>query len=171
MSGYEKNTQTSTLGGGVPGKFEVAFGNTMTGGQVALNRRKLRKAFKTNTVKVPSGTIRSSCGPFRSAYQLGDPLGRKNMSCGGCNQVNDVNSNAMRPKMADGVSDSDCNTMVHGVTPKEVPLASGNSTFVSDSSLFTQFKHLKSINLTYNDKTGGGDQNNGSYSFLNNLRG
>ena len=45
MSGYEKTT-TSSLGGGVPGKFEVAFGNTMTGGQVALNRRKLRKAFK-----------------------------------------------------------------------------------------------------------------------------
>ena len=169
MSGYEKSA-TSSLGGGVPGKFEVAFGNTMKGGQISLNRHKLRKAFKTNTVK-KANNIRSACGPFRSAYQLGDPLGRKNMRCGGCNQVNSVNSNVLRSSMADGVSNADCNTVVHGVTPLEVPLASGNAKFVADSSLFTQFKHLKAMNLTYNDKTGGGDDHNGSYSFLNNIRG
>lgn len=159
MSGYEKTT-TSSLGGGVPGKFEVAFGNTMTGGQVALNRRKLRKAFKTNKV-ANANNVSSVCGPFRSAYQLGDPLGRKYLRCGGCSQVNG----------ADSVSNQDCNVTVHGATPLDVPLGSGNGKFVADSSLYTQFKHLESMNLTYNDKTGGGDENNGSYSFLNNLRG
>lgn len=172
MSGYNRDSNPSSLGGGVPGKFEVAFGNTMTGGQVALNRRKLRKAFKTNQVYVNGNNKgRSSCGPFRSAYQLGDPLGRQYMSCGGCNQVNDVNSKTLRPKMIDSVSNKDCDTEVRGLTPNAVPLASGNAKFVADSSLFTQFKHLKSVNLTYNDKTGGGDDHNGSYSFLNNLRG
>jgi phosphoribosylformylglycinamidine (FGAM) synthase-like amidotransferase family enzyme len=69
------------------------------------------------------------------------------------------------------VSNENCNLVVKGVTPLEVPLASGNGKFVSDSSSYTTFKHLESINLTYNDKTGGGDEHNGSYSFLNNLRG
>jgi len=169
MSGYEKS-QSSSLGGGTPGKFEFAFGNTMTGGEVALNRRKLRKAFKTNKI-VKAGNRPSTCGPFRSAYQLGDPLARKYKSCGGCNQVNGVNSNVLRSSMSDSISNTDCDLTVFGATPTDVPLASGNGKFVSDSSMFTQFKHLKSINLTYNDSTGGGDQNNGSYSFLNNLRG
>jgi len=169
MSGYEKSGPSS-LGGGVPGKFEVAMGNTLKGGEVAINRHKLRKAFKTNRI-AKAGNIPSRCGPFRSAGHLGDPLTRKYASCGGCNQVNDVNSRVLNHKMADGVSNENCDLVVKGVTPLEVPLASGNGKFVSDSSSYTTFKHLESINLTYNDKTGGGDDHNGSYSFLNNLRG
>lgn len=169
MSGYEKNTTKSKLGGGIPGKFEAGFGNTQTGGEVAMNRRKLRKAFQTN--KVGPEKLSSRCGPFRSAFQLGDPLGRKNASCGGCNQVNSVNSNVLRSSMADSVSKKDCGLTVLNLTPADVPIASGNGKFVADSSLYTQFKHLRSVNLTYNDETGGGDEHNGSYSFLNNLRG
>jgi hypothetical protein len=170
MSGYEKNTQVSSLGKGVPGKFEAGFGNTMVGGDVALKRKKLRKAFKTNKVK-QAGNISSTCGPFRSAYNLGDPLGRKGLRCGGCNQVNDTISNVLNHKMADGVSNVDCDFVSHGVTPEDVPLKSGNIKFVADGSLYTEFKHLKAVNLTYNDSTGGGDEHNGSFSFLNNLRG
>lgn len=169
MSGYEK-TGPSKLGGGTPGKFEVAMGNTLKGGEVALDRHKLRKAFKTNKI-VKAGNISSRCGPFRSAGHLGDPLTRKYARCGGCNQVNDVNSRILKHTMADSVSNEDCNMMVRNVTPLEVSLESGNGKFVSDSSSYVNFKHLESINLTYNDKTGGGDEHNGSYSFLNNLRG
>ena len=169
MSGYEK-ISPSKLGGGVPGKFEVAYGNTMKGGEIALNRRKLRKAFKTNKV-AKAGNISSLCGPFRSAYQLGDPLGRRNKSCGGCNQVNDVNSNVLSSSRADSVSNADCDVVVYGATTSDVPISSGNGRHVSDSSMFVQFKHLSAMNLTYNDETGGGDNHNGSYSFINNLRG
>ena len=169
MSGYEKSAP-SKLGFGVPGSFEVGYGNTLTGNEVALNRRKLRKAFKTNRVQ-KAGNISSACGPFRSAFQLGDPLARKDMRCGGSNQVNDVNSKVLRRSMGDPVSSDDCSKMVHGVTALEVPLASGNSKYVSDSSLYTQFKHLESVNKTYNDKSGGGDDHNGSYSFLKSVRG
>lgn len=170
MSGYEKNTQVSTLGGGVPGSFKVGFGNTSVGSDIALKRKVLRKAFKTNKIS-KANNIAASCGPFRMANNLGDPLSRQNLSCGGCNQVNDVNSNVLNSKLADGVSNKDCGVTVHGVTPLDVPLQSGNSKFVSDSSLYTKFKHLEAINLTYNDKDPGGDQHNASYSFLNNLRG
>lgn len=168
MSGYEKG-QVSTLGGGIPGKYESAYGNTLKGGEVALNRRKLRKAFKTNNIK--QAGVKASCGPFRNAYNLGDPLSRQYLRCGGSNQVNDVNSNVLNHKKADSVSNADCNTTSHGVTPMQVKLQSGNIKHVADSSLFTQFKHLEAVNLTYNDKSGGGDDHNGSYSFLNALRG
>ena len=171
MSGYEKNTNVSSLGGGIPGKVEAGYGNTLIGGEVALNRKKLRKAFKTNKITDSTGKISARCGPFRMAYNLGDPLTRQNKSCGGCNQVNDTNSNVLNHKMSDSVSQNDCNELTRGVTPKEVPLKGGNTKYVADSSMFTQFKHLKSINLNYNDKSGGGDDHNGSYSFLNNLRG
>ena len=168
MSGYEKSG-VSTLGGGKPGQFESGYGNTLVGGEVALNRRKLRKAFKSN--KITKANVNASCGSFRNAYNLGDPLSRKNMSCGGPNQVNDTNSRILNHKMADSVSNTDCGNVTHGVTPADVALKSGNVKYVADSSLFTQYKHLEAVNLTYNDKSGGGDQHNGSYSFLNSIRG
>ena len=137
MSGYKGDSNPSSLGGGVPGKFEAGFGNTMVGSDVAMNRKKLRKAFKTNKIN-DSGTIKkSSAGPFRTAFNLGDPLGRRNVR----------------------------------KTTSSVPLQSGNAKFVSDSSLYTEFKHLRSVNLNYNDKTGGGDESNASFSDLNRVRG
>ena len=56
MSGYKGDSNPSSLGGGVPGKFEAGFGNTMVGSNVAMNRKKFRKAFKTNKIN-DSGTI------------------------------------------------------------------------------------------------------------------
>ena len=168
MSGYEKGS-VSSLGGGKPGQFESGYGNTLVGGEVALKRKILRKAFKSNNVS--QANVKASCGPFRNAYNLGDPLSRRNMSCGGPNQVNDTNSKVLNHKMADSVSNSDCGNVTHGVTPMDVKLKSGNVKYVADSSLFTQFKHLEAVNLNYNDKSGGGDEHNGSYSFLNSLRG
>jgi len=169
MSGYENTYVNSSLGGGKPGAYKIGFGSTMTGGQVAINRKKLRKAFKSNNVK--NTNLKASCGPFRSAYNLGDPLSRQYMRCGGSNQVNDVNSSVLNHKMSDSVSSSDCGKDVLGYTPLQVPLKGGNTKYVADSSLYTQFKHLESVNLTYNDESSGGDQHNGSYSFLNAVRG
>lgn len=163
----------TTLGGGVHGKKEVAFGNTLTGSEVAMKRRILRKAFKTNKIKVDGALTekRSAAGPFRTAFNLGDPLARKNMRCGGCNQVNDTNSNVLSSKMADGVSSQDCDLEVNGYTAHQVPLAGNNNKFVADSSLYTQFKHLGAVNLTYNDVTGGGDAHNASATVIRNIRG
>ncbi len=138
MSGYTGDSNPSKLGGGVPGKFEVAFGNTMVGSEVAMNRRKLRKAFRTNKVK-ENGSLtnkNSAVGPFRTAFNLGDPLGRRNVR----------------------------------KTTSATPLENGNAKFVSDSSLYTKFKHLSAVNLTYNDKTGGGDESNASFSDINRVR-
>jgi hypothetical protein len=175
MSGYEQG-QVSTLGGGVPGaRRGSGFANTLSGSEVAMKRRLLRKAFKTSQVYYNNNGVKTSIGPavsgpFRAAFNQGDVLGRQYQSCGGCNQVNDVNSRVLRLNMIDSVSQKSCNVVTNGVTPLQVPLGSGNSKFVSDSSLFTRFKHLSAVNQTYNDKSFGGNDHNGSYSFLMSVR-
>ena len=74
-------------------------------------------------------------------------------------------------RKADSVSNKDCDLKVHDMTVNDAPLGSGNSKFVSNSSEFTKFKGLTALNLNYNDSSFGGDEHNGSYSFINNLRG
>ena len=45
MSGYEKSSP-SKVGGGVPGRFEVAYGNTMKGGELRKIDVNLKKPLK-----------------------------------------------------------------------------------------------------------------------------
>lgn len=171
MSGFEPNTNKSILGGGIPGSRPGAgFANSSFCSQDAMNRKLLRKAFKTNTVTLPNQKVRSTAGPFRTAFSQGDVLSRNYQSCGGSNQVTSVTSNIMRLKMGGCVSNQSCGTVTMGVTPKEVPLYCGNHKFVSDSSLFTKFKGLTSLNQNYNDRSFGGDEHNGSVTFLKNIR-
>ena len=128
------------------------FGCTLVGGEGSLKRKILKKAFKSNNVYKVNGvmtTLKSQAGPFRSSISQGDPLGRLYQTCGGCNQVNDVNSRIKLKQ--DGVSKASCNIMTNGFTPLEIPLKSGNSKFVNDNSLFTRFKGLAAINQNRND--------------------
>jgi len=146
----------------------VGFGSTMVGGDVALRRKILRKAFKSNKITVGNTTIKSMAGPFRASLSQGDPLNRLYQSCGGCNQVHDVN---IRIRLnQDGISDNYCDVVTNGFTPRQIPLESGNNKYVHDSSLFTKFKNLSSVNRNYNDISFGGNANNGSYSFLMKVR-
>ena len=146
----------------------VGFGSTMVGGDVALRRKILRKAFKSNKITVGNTTIKSMAGPFRASLSQGDPLNRLYQSCGGCNQVNDVNSRILRLKMGGSVSNNSCNVPTNGITPQQIPLKGGNTKYVSDSSLYTRFKDLESINNNYRDTKFGGVKTytNSSYSFI-----
>ena len=87
---------------------------------------------------------------------------------GGSNQVNGTHVN--RIKLGGGLNNQSCNIETNGVTPLQVPLGSGNGKLVSDSSLYTRFKNLESVNLTYNDSTFGGSDNNTTYVTLNRVR-
>lgn len=171
MSGFERNTQTSILGGGIPGgRHGAGFANTTFCAEDAMKRKILRKAFKTNNIKLNNTTIHSLAGPFRTAFSQGDVLARSYQTCGGPNQVSGVNSMKLRPKMGGCVSRKDCGTVTMGVTPSQVPLYCGNQKYVSDSSLFTKFKGLSMINKNYNDRSFGGDDSHGSASFLLSVR-
>lgn len=161
----------SYLGGTIHGKrSEVGFQSTLVGSDVALRRKILRKAFKSNNIKTNSGESvgKSTIGPFRTSFHMGDVLTRKYQSCGGCNQVNETYVN--RTKLGGGVSSISCNVETNGVTPIQVPLGSGNGKFIADSSLYTRFKHLESVNLNYNDSTFGGSDTHTTFTALNRVR-
>lgn len=161
----------SNLGGNIQGKIpDVGFQSTTVGAEVALQRRILRKAFRSNNVKKTNGIYvsKSTIGPFRSSLSLGDNLSRKYQSCGAINQVNNTYVN--RTKLGGSVSNVSCSIETNGVTPLEVPLESGNSKYVSDSSLYTRFKHLESRNKLYNDSSSGGSDNNSVYMALKRVR-
>ena len=161
----------SYLGGGKPGQMTNAgFQNTLVGSEVALKRKILRKAFKSNDIKTNNGSSvgRATIGPFRTAFSMGDVLSRQYQSCGGSNQINDTHVN--RRRIGDGVSSLSCNVETNGVTPLEVNLGSGNGKHVSDSSLYIRYKNLESTNLTYNDSTFGGSDTNTTFTALNRVR-
>jgi hypothetical protein len=107
-------------------------------------------------------------GPFKASLSQADPLNRLYQSCGGCNQVHDVNISIRLNQ--DGISNNSCDVTTKGFTPKQIPLESGNSRYVNDSSLFTRFKNLSSLNKNYNDTTFGGNASNGSYVSLMSVR-
>lgn len=164
-------TDLTKLGGGIHGSRPgIGFCNTTFGAEDAMKRKILRKVLKPNKVTVNNTQIVSTAGPFRTAFSQGDFLNRVGQTCGGSNQVNDVNSKVLRPHMADGITSKDCNTVTNGVTPKDIPLYYGNNKYVSDSSLYTRFKNLSATNQNYNDLSFGGDANNGSYEFLMRVR-
>jgi hypothetical protein len=136
---------------------------------VALKRRILRKAFNSKNVYYDGAVVaKSNMGSFRSAEHIGDPLSRFYQSCGGCNQVNDVNSRLNLKE--DGVSNASCNVVTNGYTPLQIPLHNGNLRYVRDNSLFTRFKGLAAINNNYDDNSNGGNKSNGAYVALMRVR-
>lgn len=159
----------SNLGGSVHGKSPLrGYSNSLTGSEVSMKRKILRKSFGTNIINKDGNVHKSTIGPFRSSFHLGDRLSRKHASCGGCNQVNGTSVN--KNKVADSVSNKDCNLVVNGLTVSDVPIGNGNNKYVSDSSLYTRFKNLDYTNRTYNDVTFGGNNNNSVTSALNRVR-
>ena len=146
----------------------VSFGSTMVGSDVALRRKILRKAFKSNKISVNGNTIKSMAGPFRASLSQGDPLNRLYQSCGGCNQVHDVNIHIRLNQ--DGISNNSCDVETNGYTPQQIPLETGNNKYVHDSSLFTRFKNLSSVNKNYNDISFAGNNSNGAFSALMRVR-
>jgi hypothetical protein len=148
-----------------------SFGSSDNSSSVALKRRILRKAFSSDKVRDVNGTVvfsKSHAGPFRSSQHVGDPLTRLYQSCGGCNQVNDVNSRVNLKQ--DSVSNAYCNVETKGVTPLQVTLESGNSKYVYDNSLFIRFKGLDAISKNYADTSNGGNNSNGAYVALMSVR-
>jgi len=146
-----------------------SFGCADNGSNVALKRRVLKKAFSSNKVMYNGVLVgKSQVGPFRAAEHIGDPLGRAYQSCGGCNQVNDVNSRLKLKQ--DGISSASCGVLTNGYTPTQIPLHNGNGKYVRDNSLYTRFKGLSSINQNYNDISNGGNNSNGAFVALMRVR-
>lgn len=175
MSGFkDDNRNSSVLGGGIPGQSSLKFGNTLVGGEVAKNRAILRRVFRNNNIKINDQNIgKKTCGPYKSAFSLGDGLTRLNKSCGASNQVKS-SSRLSGITLGDSISNKDCSYTINlngtDVNPINLPFESGNYKFVSDQSNYTNFKTLEGINKTYNDKSFGGDDHHSTFSFIKNIR-
>ena len=191
MSGYICDTNPSKLGGGAPGGAlkligggaGVSGGTGMVGSSArGSSRIILREAFKTSNLN-PCGSayLPVLCGPFRNANNAGDPLARKNQTCGGSNQVNNIRRASTRAGsgvLAGAIANTDCGktTTIGGLVfttgnaPGQTPISTCNPKYVYDSSDFTRYKNLAAQNQTYNDKSFGGAGRSDTFIALKRVR-
>jgi len=127
--------------------------------QIPVDRMIIRRMFP-NTSKFNGHPVLKrqwATSPFRVFYNAGDLLNRQH-EAGGSNQVKgSVGIGQYRNTLGNG----DGTTKGNG--------ASGNQHFVYDSSDYIKFKRLRTKMKNYNDISFGGS-NNGSYTFLMNIR-
>ena len=170
MSGFEANTLVSKLGGGMPGAQSKLLGGgsnkNSSSGMSGGSERSMTRMFLMHAAGRPSfirqsGIVMPKTGltPFRQIFSAGDFLGTTNEGPHPkLPRVNQVNGIGPTMLFANGGS----------VTSGGAGF-SGNPRYVYDSSDYTRFKNKTSQLKTYNDKSFGGS-NNGSYTFLMNVR-
>lgn len=174
MSGNLLNTSStsSNLGGGIPGSQPTLLGggsnsNSYTGmvggGERSLSRAYLRRAFGNqwlnHSIRSPNYYVvkhQSKTTPFRAIMSAGDVNGTVNQA--GSRNLPKINQ--LQAPRVQGTQN-----IVGGTRNDGNSYYSGNPKYVYDSSLYTRYKQLKTVNKTYDDKSFGGS-NNGAYSFI-----
>lgn len=178
MSGYTNDSNPSSLGGGVPGSQPALLGGgansnsgsgMVGGGMRGVDRFLIRDAMgKPSPIASKAGislqTLKSqiSITPFRAAYNAGDLRSAVNSAPSpgmwNANQLSGVgNARFLMFGLGDGTRNNGS------------ALFSGNPKYVYDSSDYIRYKKLSTEVKNYNDKSFGGS-NNGSFSFLMNVR-
>lgn len=133
----------------------------------------LRNAWNTNTLNrtgtVTIGGVTSNLkiGSFRAVNNAGDPLSRKNYSCGGSNMITSRPGVMILTTKDGGQDKSNCDG-------SGVPPSTCNVKYVYDSSEFTKYKKLTAKNRGYrfpgSDYTYGGANNGTTQSVINRVR-
>lgn len=176
MSG---NISVNTLGGGIPGSQPALLGggaNSNGGsgmvGSSARGRTRflLRNAYgKTTPIAKNIGLTTSelskqiSLTPFRLATNAGDFRGAVDSApAPGMPNANQLSGVGTISSLMFGIGD--------GTRNNGSALYSGNPKYVYDSSDYIRYKKQSSELKNYNDKSFGGS-NNGSFTFLMNVRG
>ena len=169
------NSNPSSLGGGVPG-FQPqllgggagAYGSSgMEGGGLRGDTRSFLRRGMGNIMLAKKATgnnnLKSAVGPFRLAFNAGDPMGSIN-SAGlstlpAPNQVGSGRASSANLHFTTGGAHND-----------GAAAFTGNPKYVYDGSDYIRFKRQTAVLKTYNDESFGG-ANNGSYTALNFVRG
>lgn len=177
MSGNLNDTNPSKLGGGIPGFQPGLLGggansNSGTGmvGSSARSRNRfiMRDAMgKITPIASKIGltsqqlSAQASLTPFRAATNAGDLRNAVNSApAPGMPNANQIGGVGQLRSMVFGIGDG---------TRTGSALYSGNPRYVYDSSDYTRFKKLGAELSNYNDLSFGGS-NNGSYTFIMNVR-
>jgi hypothetical protein len=162
------------LGGGLKGYIPLAYVDTDTtyidNEQIRVT---LREAWNTDYISQlntynkanPSNKKGRVTTPFRAVNNAGDILGRYYTfySCGGPCQTFQSRPGLHIPKQLFGSVSKQCDGT-------GVPAATGNARFVYDSSDYITYKKQMAINKNYNNLSNGGNENNGSYTFIRAIR-
>lgn len=153
-------TSSAVLGGPYNGFSARQTINNYKTSEETMSRRVVRDSWNTKfAAKTINGHGRRAT-PFRAVNNSDDYLSRQNYTCGGSNQTN-ASKPGMKSRIGSILSHCD-NTGVEGSTT--------NPKFVADSSDYIKYKKQVSTNNNYNDLANGGDDNNGSYTFLMRVR-
>ncbi len=160
MSMNTSETSSAVLGGPYNGFSARQTVNNYKTSEQVMSRRVVRDSWNTRfTAKSINGHARTAT-PFRAVNNSGDYLSRQNYTCGGSNQTN-----ASKPGMKGRIG-----SILNNCDSTGVEASTTNPKFVADSSDYIKYKKQVNINNNYNDLANGGDESNGSYSFLMRVR-
>lgn len=156
------NLGGSNLGGGpFNGYSPKQTINSYKDSQQVRTRKILRNSWNGHGAAGIEAGLNRIITPFRAVTNSGDFLSRRNYVCGGPNLSPPLNTPRSRGNLGGIFSVCDSTG---------VQAASCNTKFVYDSSDYTKYRNQKAHNLNYNDKKHGGDDHNGSYTFLMHVR-
>lgn len=157
------NFSQTNLGGGHKGIQPKLLGHTDSGGERAVYRNQLNRAFGNMYNKgLESSPLlynKNILGPFRSAINGGDVI---------TNYIETTNKQyGIESSQNGGLNQSRINGLGlnNGVNRQGKGMYSGNGKYVYDSSNYIRFKKLQAINKTYND-TNHGSGGNSSYMSI-----
>jgi hypothetical protein len=142
----------------------------MVGSQGRATTRKVLRDVWNSNKKPPTYTGNNyMLNNFRGAMNAGDPLGRKNYSCGGSNMIGGT-----RPGMLI-LTSRDAGQSKNKCDGSDVPASTCNVKYVYDSSDVTRYRKERAINRGYYHGSTGfdysyGGSNNAAQSVMRNSR-
>lgn len=160
MSMNTSETSSAVLGGPYNGFSARQTINNYKTAEETMSRRVVRDAWNTKHTAASLNGQGRRATPFRAVNSADDYLSRENYTCGGSTLTN-ASKPGLKSRIGSIISACDT-TGVAGSTT--------NPKFVADSSDYIKYKKQVSTNNNYNDLANGGDESNGSYSFLMRVR-
>jgi hypothetical protein len=156
---FIENSKSSVrLGGGIKGFMPRAVVDSDNGNTFAVTRFTLRQAWNTIYSRQLKDNKRIIT-PFRAVNNAGDVLSRLNYSCGGNCQTPQSRPGMFGLKNSFGAIQSVCDETL-------VPPSACNVRYVYDSSNYTTYLKQRAMNKNYNDRSFGGNENNGAQNAI-----
>ena len=125
-----------------------------TGSNRSRPRDVLRRMWNGSNANLTTRAI----GGFRAVNNAGDPLSRKNYSCGGPNPL------SSRPGIPN-VTTRDGPPGTSGCDQTNIEPSTCNVKYVYDSSDFIRFRKLRALNRSYDDYSSGGGNKSSQVAF------
>jgi hypothetical protein len=170
--GYPYTGPGPKLGGGLPGLMPQQVQDQDKANQFARTRFLLRDSWNTTSYSGSSNPKRITT-PFRAVNNAGDLLSRQNYSCGGTSQTYQSRPGLNGLRQRFGSTSVSCRPSVLWSSVQEdpsIPSSTCNVKWVYDGSDYIKFKKDQAVNKNYNDRSFGGNDNNGSQSAIRHIR-